>query len=1298
MKYKFILMMVVALMHIATASAGCGLTHPSLNVELIGPTDSQLLGETEYFFAVYAINDKDCTFCDPAKDLNVYFLIYDGEIVRTNNYSFDSCTVDASNTVATFYRGSVKEKESLIGYIWLKTPNSGSFTITVDGIEFETDGGCIVNSNSVTKTYTIYSGLSERECFAKLAEQRAETLTKYKEMYLIVLGLSGGSWEENTNRQIAEAMALSIQFAVEVGESINVDPTSASDASKGMYAIFTDEIPFLGAPLRTFESILNVGTGMFEQFSSLVAYNSACCRVDEQIDDLIILYNKEATAWREDTDKAALETIFDDEYALLEGDSWCCKNLREASKYYKNEAISREEAGNAALFSSIETFAFNDAIKTIPLLRASVEAVCNTPPSSEFTPLDLCMVLDRSGSMDDPMGDKKKIEGAKEAATDVVDVLMPQDRVSLISFSSTATTDIDFTSDFSAVKTEINQLSAYGWTSFGAGLQAALDQFDTHGNPDYIPAILFMSDGVHTTAPDPDAFVTECKNKEIPIFTVGFAASESEVDVARLRNMADETGGEYLFADDIFELQNIFIGLQHKASGWESEATYTGEVNQGQTVTAGSFDIDPSTKNSRITLNWPGSDLDLELLNPDGIPVNFSAPDIIYSGDTKPEYVILKEPQPGTWTVRVYGKVVDSSEDYYVLVTEYVPPGSQICKTQITSDPSMQDRPSIVNANGDYYVAYQSWETGSSYNGDIFIKKYDSKWNEIKKEQITDNPYYQDSPSLVFANNELYVALITNHEGATWDDYDVYLKKYDSNLNYISGSGRYLTALESYQDLPSLFYKDGYFYLAYSSWESGSSYNGDIYIKKFDSGWNQIKKVRITSETSLQTRPSVIYANGYFYVGYYSKETGNRDIFVKRLDANLNLDSWKKQITSESSSQSFPSISFANNEYAIVYASYETGTIGIYMKTYDLNWNFIEKTKIVDESSAQERRPSHIWDGSNYLVSYVHNYTANDDWNIFTVIPGCNEGQLSQTTSLQVLVSETPDSVTSGETSQVTIHVRSSADGLPVQGASVMVSAIGGSVAPSSGTTDSNGDFKPTYHAPTVTSPTICLISATTSKTGYASGSGSDTIVVNPQGGQTTYSIPLHTGWNLISVPLNLNTWELGEESVVGDPLNVTPENSLAAIYRYDNQSESFEMCIHYVDWGWYPETESFTELEPGRGYWLWAENDCTLTFTGTAPSDLDVSLDSGWNCVGWYSTSVAELGEGSMVDDPLNVTPENSLAAIYRYDNPSESFEMCIHYVDWGWYPATASFTELEPGRGYWLWAENDCLWNHET
>ena len=199
-----------------------------------------------------------------------------------------------------------------------------------------------------------------------------------------------------------------------------------------------------------------------------------------------------------------------------------------------------------------------------------------------------------------------------------------------------------------------------------------------------------------------------------------------------------------------------------------------------------------------------------------------------------------------------------------------------------------------------------------------------------------------------------------------------------------------------------------------------------------------------------------------------------------------------------------------------------------------------------------------------------------------------------------------------------------------------------------------------------------------------------------------TYTISLTTGWNLISVPLNLTTWELGEEAVVGNPLNVTPKNSLTSIYRYNTTSGLFEKCDHFDDWGWWQATgsESFTELEPGRGYWVMAKNDCNLTFTGSAPSDINATLDTGWNLIGWYSMQEALLGEEAVVGDPLNVTSKNSLTSIYRYNTYSGSFEKCDHFDDWGWWPATGSenFTKLEPGRGYWVMAKNDCVWRHEA
>ncbi len=85
-----------------------------------------------------------------------------------------------------------------------------------------------------------------------------------------------------------------------------------------------------------------------------------------------------------------------------------------------------------------------------------------------------------------------------------------------------------------------------------------------------------------------------------------------------------------------------------------------------------------------------------------------------------------------------------------------------------------------------------------------------------------------------------------------------------------------------------------------------------------------------------------------------------------------------------------------------------------------------------------------------------------------------------------------------------------------------------------------------------------------------------------------SHTIPLTSGWNLISVPLNLTTWELGNESLAGNPLNVTPANCLSSIYRYNSSTGLFEKSDHFPDWGWYPAMK----LEPGRGYWVMANNN----------------------------------------------------------------------------------------------------------
>ena len=356
-----------------------------------------------------------------------------------------------------------------------------------------------------------------------------------------------------------------------------------------------------------------------------------------------------------------------------------------------------------------------------PLVKGSYVRVDNVPAQcnvdairfvytgvtpTSFVPVDLVLVLDRSGSMTSSMGTKTRMQGAKDSAIAVVNALMSHDRVGVVSFASSGMTNVQLTSDFDYAKTEIQKISASGMTSFGAGLKLAVDELKARGSEDHAWAIIFMSDGWHNTAPSPDPYVLECTNLGIPIYTVGLGRYPSDVNEALLKQMAEKTGGKYLFAPSTYELENIFLRFSLEATGWPLVGEFSGLVGEGQTVVAGTFDVDPLTDYARVTLNWPGSDLDLIIVRPDGSEVELGTGlDNTYSGATaKPEWVILHDPPAGTWTVKVYGKVINSpDEPFIVWISTYVPPVPHDTTPPTTS--LTIGTPQYIDGLGNTYVA-----------------------------------------------------------------------------------------------------------------------------------------------------------------------------------------------------------------------------------------------------------------------------------------------------------------------------------------------------------------------------------------------------------------------------------------------------------------------------------------------------------------------------------------------------------------------------------------------------------------
>jgi hypothetical protein len=286
---------------------------------------------------------------------------------------------------------------------------------------------------------------------------------------------------------------------------------------------------------------------------------------------------------------------------------------------------------------------------------------------------------------------------------------------------------------------------------------------------------------------------------------------------------------------------------------------------------------------------------------------------------------------------------------------------------QLTSGDAVQDRPSLVFGDLGSVMAYQSWEAGALFRGDIFLKRFDPGWNQIQKVRATGDQAYQDTPSAIYSDGYYYVAYVSDETG----NWDIFMKKYDRDLSLVET--RRLTTSTADQDSPSLIRVGSEFYLAYQSWETGPSSGGDIFIERFNSAWTSIRKVRVTTEASYQDRPSLtLGGDGRLYVAYVSEETGNKDIFVKKYDRSLNSLE-KRRITTSPAIQDYPSLLWQNGVFNIAYSSQEGGSLDLYMERFDPAWRLIDRAQLTG-TSGDEVWPSLAFGPSDGLlwVAYVH--------------------------------------------------------------------------------------------------------------------------------------------------------------------------------------------------------------------------------------------------------------------------------------------------------------------------------------
>jgi len=160
-------------------------------------------------------------------------------------------------------------------------------------------------------------------------------------------------------------------------------------------------------------------------------------------------------------------------------------------------------------------------------------------------PLNLCLILDRSGSMEGP-----PMDYMKRACSYVVDLLEPNDVLSIVAFTDQAEVVMPARKvvNKALIKQHIDMLQVGNTTDLFGGIQLGAAQIASVASPGYVNRALLLTDG-EPTAGNKDfqsivGQVAEQKSRGITVTALGFGMEYNEELLAAI---AKRSGGNYYY-------------------------------------------------------------------------------------------------------------------------------------------------------------------------------------------------------------------------------------------------------------------------------------------------------------------------------------------------------------------------------------------------------------------------------------------------------------------------------------------------------------------------------------------------------------------------------------------------------------------------------------------------------------------------------------------------------------------------------------------------------------------------------
>ncbi len=236
--------------------------------------------------------------------------------------------------------------------------------------------------------------------------------------------------------------------------------------------------------------------------------------------------------------------------------------------------------------------------------------------AGEQGPVTTVLSIDHSGSMNE----NNKIEAARQAAIAFVDLMRAEDRTGIISFNTQVTVAQPLTSDKETLRQAIAGIRAFQDTALYDALAASVGMLNgVEGRK----AIILLSDGLDNRSQQQfQDIVDDLSSAEISVYTIGLGdpaliGTNAGIDEARLREIAEQSRGQYLHAPDPDDLGPLYQQISSRLQN-EYRITYTTssplrngvargiEVRIGETTAAGAgYNPGGLVPETAETLSWP---------------------------------------------------------------------------------------------------------------------------------------------------------------------------------------------------------------------------------------------------------------------------------------------------------------------------------------------------------------------------------------------------------------------------------------------------------------------------------------------------------------------------------------------------------------------------------------------------------------------------------------------------------------------------------------------------------------------